>query len=61
MNIEVGMVVWLKTGSHSMTVIEKQGENMWKCGWFVADAFHEHIYATEQLTDKETLPQSGTE
>ncbi len=57
MKIEIGMVVWLKTGSHGMTVIEKMGENVWKCAWFELDAFHEKIYNADELVDKETLSQ----
>ncbi len=59
MEISVGMIVWLATGSPAMTVISKEEGEQWKCGWFTGEAFHEKLYTPNQLTDKETLPSDA--
>lgn len=54
--LETGDVVWLKSGSPSMTVkfVNKQGTLT--CTWFVDNEVREHGFEAEQLTTENPNP-----
>ena len=53
MKIKSGLIVWLKSGSPSMTVFSEARPNKWICQWFVGTKLNSATFDISQLTDKD--------
>jgi uncharacterized protein YodC (DUF2158 family) len=56
MSIQNGTIVWLKSGSPSMTVKWKTINGDWLCAWFDKTTIKEHTFSLEQLTEENPYP-----
>jgi uncharacterized protein YodC (DUF2158 family) len=56
-NLKIGDVVWLKSGSPSMTVRYIDKDDIITCDWFDGNKNDQSRYHSDQLIDKNPSPR----